>query len=65
MVREENVRGLLVSQRNAHVRKIRELAELRVATSSDDIAGVVLDGLLLRLDAELTWLNELEDHTGR
>lgn len=53
---------LLVSQREEYIEASAQIARRRAEAGLPPATGLILDGLLLRLEADLQWLDEAEAH---
>lgn len=60
-----SVRGLVAAQRDRHLEAVSELAHLRTDAELPEATGLLLDGLLLRLEADLRWLDLCEERFTR
>ncbi|MFZ6004972.1 MAG: PadR family transcriptional regulator [Actinomycetota bacterium] len=54
--------ALIESQRDEYIEASAQIARRRADPDLPPGAGLILDGLLLRLSADLQWLDEAEDH---
>lgn len=54
--------SLIVSQREEYIEASAQIARRRTEADLPPATGLILDGLLLRLEADLQWLDEAEAH---
>lgn len=54
--------ALIAAQRDQYLDAIGELARMRAEEREPSATGLLLDGLLLRLEADLRWLDQCETH---
>jgi DNA-binding PadR family transcriptional regulator len=54
--------GLVDTQRRELLRLLREAQRAAMAEAAGSIAGLLLEGVVLRLQADLRWLEECERH---
>lgn len=54
--------SLIVSQREEYIDASAQIARRRAEADVPPATGLILDGLLLRLEADLQWLEEAEAH---
>lgn len=54
--------SLIVSQREEYIDASAQIARRRAEPDVPPATGLILDGLLLRLEADLQWLEEAEAH---
>lgn len=53
--------ALIWKQRQGHLAALNQLTRLRSDPEIDDITGLLLDGVILRMEADLKWLDLCEE----